>query len=221
MSDFTVQGASVTLPNFNPSTAGDGPVAITKRGEVLTVPWYQAWVDKERGYIASNAAKQTALATGGTSYSDTAPAFILDVATGTTMIPLQIRLRQGGTVAGGVITVLITADVIARYSSGGTAITARNMKMGPTAAARRTSAVTVYGTSPTAAAVNTHISLLGAIITHDVATTPNTPQTFLEWPAIGEVVPHLVGPASLVIYAFAATTQASWFFSFKWIEVDS
>ena len=221
MGDFTVQGASVSLPSFNPSGAGDGPVAVTKRGEVLTIPYYQEWIDKERGYIASNAAKQTALATGGVSYSDTAPAFILDVAAGTTMIPLSFRLRQGGTVAGGVITALITADVIARYSSGGTAITPRNMKIGPTAPTRRASAVTVYGTSPTAAAVNTHISLYGAIVTIDVATTPNTPQTIVTWPGVGEPVPNLVGPASIVIYTFAATTQPSWFFQFSWIEVDS
>ena len=112
MSDFTVQGPSATLPSFNPGSAGDGPVAITKRGEVLTIPYAQAWADKERLYQAANATLNTALAAGGTSYVATTPAFLLDVAAGTTMIPLSIRLRQGGTVAGGVITVLITADVM-------------------------------------------------------------------------------------------------------------
>lgn len=225
MSDFSVQGASVSLPSFNPGAASDGPVAVSRRGETLVIPAAQGWVNKERVYIASNAAKQTALATGGTSYSDTAPAFILDVAAGTTMIPLSIGLRQGGTVAGGVITVIVTADIGNRYSSGGTAITARNLKIGGGVAAgnRRASGVTVYGTSPTASAVNTHISLQSTILTPDVGagTLVNSPNAVFEWPKLGEVAPELIGPASLVIYTYAGTTQPSWYFNFKWLEIDS
>lgn len=221
MSQWYALGASKTLPNLVPGA--DGPADLSHRGEQLVIPWYQQWVHNGKVFLASNAAKQTALASGGTSYSDTAPAFLLDVPAGTTLIPLHIRLRQGGTVAGGVITVLVTADVIVRYSSGGTAITPRNMKI--STASQPSSACSLYGstTSLVAAAVNTHITLAGAILTHDVATAPNSPQNNFDYSPIanGEPAPHLVGPASLLIYTFGATTQPSWFFAFKWIEVDS
>lgn len=220
MATWNVLGSSASFPALNPGSAD--LASISKWGSVLTVAEYQHAVDKERVYIASNATRQTALATGGTSFSDTAPAFILDVAAGTTMVPIRFTLRQGGTVAGAQINAFITADVIARYSSGGTAITARNMKMGPTATARRASAVTVYGTSPTAAAVNTAITLWAGLLAQDVSTLTNAEANRqIKWPEVGEVVPHLVGPASIVIYSWAGTTQPSWFFTFQWVELDS
>lgn len=225
MGDFTVQGPSVTLPDFNPSGAGDGPVAVSKRGETLAVPWYQEWVNKGRVYQAGNPTVGTAVALTGTGYVATTPAFLLTVPAGTVVIPLHIRLFQGGTVAGGVITVIVAADTINRYSSGGTAITPVNMKIGGSGAATtgvgaRASVCSFY-TGATAAAVTTHIQLAAAIITHDVGTTPFTMQTRFEWAPIanGEPAPQLVGPASLLVHSFAATTAPSWHYSFKWIEL--
>lgn len=225
MGDFSVQGSSLALPSFNPSGANDGPAAVSRRGEQITIPYQEAWSNKEHAYMISNVTRNTALAMGGTSFSDTAPALLMDVAAGTTVKNFHLRLRQGGTVAGGVITVILTTDVIARYSSGGTAITVRNMKQGGGVAVgnRRASGVTVYGTTPTAAAVNTAITLYATILTQDVGagTLVNSPNASFDYPSWGEIVPELVGPASIVLYTFAGTTQPSWFFHADWLEVDS
>ena len=68
------------------------------QGQVVSDRYDQAILDG-RAFMVSNAARETALAVGGTSFSDTAPAFILDVPSGTGIVPLEIDLRQGGTVA--------------------------------------------------------------------------------------------------------------------------
>src|SRR3972149_2079055 len=224
MAVWDVQGAGVTLPSLN--AGADGPAALSRRGEQLTVPWYQEWVNKGRVYQASTPTVGTAVALSGTGYVATTPALLLTVPAGTTAVPLLVRLRQGGTVAGGVITGLIAADTINRYSSGGTAHTIINLKIGGAGAptngtGARVSACSFYS-GATAAGVTTHIQLYGAIITHDVATTPNAFQNVVpDWPLPGEPAPLLVGPASLLVHSFAATTAPSWHYAVRWIELDS
>ena len=225
MAQWTSQGSSVALPSLSPGA--DGPASLSVRGEPLVTPWYQEWVNKGRVYGASNPTVGTAVALSGTSYVATTPALLLTVPVGTIVVPLHVRLFQGGTVAGGVITVIIAADTINRYSSGGTAHTPVNMRIGGAGAATngttpRASVCSFYS-GATAAGVTTHIELAAAIITHDVATTPFTPQTRFEWSPVanGEPAPMLVGPASLLVHSFAATTAPSWFYKVAWIELDA
>ena len=56
-------------------------------GDLVSQDMYQQMVWDGRCFMASNAARETALAVGGTSFSDTAPAFLLDVPSGTTAVP--------------------------------------------------------------------------------------------------------------------------------------
>ena len=224
MAVWTANGSSVALPSLN--AGADGPASLSVRGEQLNIPWYQEWVNKGRVYGASNPTVGTAVALSGTAYVATTPALLLTVPVGVIVVPLHVRLFQGGTVAGGVITVIIAADTINRYSSGGTAHTIINMRVGGPGAATngttpRVSQCSFYS-GATAAGVTTHVQLAAAIITHDVATTPFTPQTRFEWSPIanGEPSPMLVGPASLLVHSFAATTAPSWHYSVKWLELD-
>src|SRR3990167_7787523 len=62
MAVWDVQGAGVTLPSLN--AGADGPAAVSRRGEQLTVPWYQEWVNKGRVYQASNP-----FSSGGTAHT--------------------------------------------------------------------------------------------------------------------------------------------------------
>ena len=55
------------------------------QGQVVSDRYDQAIFDG-RAFMVSNAARETALAVGGTSFSDTAPAFILDVPSGTGIV---------------------------------------------------------------------------------------------------------------------------------------
>lgn len=193
------------------------------RGSLLTHDERQSFIEEGKGYCLVNPAKQTALAMGGVSYSDTAPALLVDVPSGHKMLPLFLRLRQGGTVAGGVITVILTVDNIVRYTSGGTGITPLPLRTNVAAAS--SNMVAYYGTAAgaiTAIAVSRNQLVAAAIITHDVATTPNSPQTRFNFPdGPDDEWPVLVGPASFVMYGYAATTQPSWFFNFSWLELTS
>lgn len=211
-----------TLPGVPEGQAGYA--RLNRRSELVTAPIPFQWVQDGRVFQITNPAKQTALAMGGTSYSDTAPALVLDVASGTTMVPLYARFAQGGTVAGAVATLLITADTVARFTSGGTALTPRNLRSdGPVS----TAVTSYYGTTATAitaAAVTTNWLLAGGLISPDVTPSvdvafPGDFQNASMWVPV--VAPHLVGPASLVVYLFAGTTQGSWFFNVTWAEIPS
>lgn len=195
-----------------------GKLRLNPRGELVTPDWYQQLVGDGRVFFASNAARETAEAIGTVdTFSDTDPALLLDVPTGTTAIPLEIILNQGGTVAGGAITVLITLSDKVRFASDGAAITPKNMRFD----APRSSSCTFYsGSTDIVAAANAEdLSLYSTILDQDVATIPGGEGTRVHWTARKFIAPYLVGPASLVIYAVAATTQPSFFYSIKWAEM--
>jgi len=196
-----------------------GKIRLNRRGEVVTADMAQQWVFDGRVYVASNAARETAEAIGtATTWSDTDPALLLDVPSGATAIPLEIIMSQGGTVAGGAITVHITLSDKIRYSSGGVAITRQNMRFDEP----RSSQCPFYsGSTDIVAAANADdITLFATMLDQDVATDPNLNEAIL-WTIKRFIAPVLVGPASLVIYALAATTQPSFFYSIKWAEFDS
>ena len=181
------------------------------QGLVVSDRYDQAILDG-RAFMVSNAARETALAVGGTSFSDTAPAFILDVPSGTGVVPLEIDLRQGGTVAGGMITVLATLSDKVRRASSGTSHTPQNMRFDEP----QTSGCSFY-TGPTANTNDDDISLFSGLYEHNLDGALTTSHVL--WSARHSYAPYLVGPASLVVYTFAGSTQPSWFFTFKWAEV--
>ncbi len=217
---FDTQVKQSSYDSFPDSTAG--MARTNRRGELVVSSLRDQLVLDGRMFQISNAAKQTALAAGGTSYSDTAPAFSADIPTGTTCLPFEFSLRQGGTVAGGVITVIITYDVANRYTSGGTAITSRNMRQ-TGATSPVTSGLTWYGstTSLLLGALTQHNTIWSGILPMDVATSPNSPQMKVELTRENFPLPVLVGPACIAIYTFAGTTQPSWFFRFAWAEIPT
>jgi len=187
------------------------------QGLVVSDRYDQAILDG-RAFMVSNAARETALAVGGTSFSDTAPAFVLDVPSGTGVVPLEIDLRQGGTVAGGAITVLATLSDKVRRASGGTAHTPRNMRFTVSGSdSNLASSGCSFYTGPTTNANSIDVSLFSGIYEHNLDGAVTASQVF--WSARHSYAPYLVGPASLVVYTFAGTTQPSWFFTFKWAEV--
>lgn len=191
---------------------------LNRRGEQVSPDFYQQLVQDGRVFLASNAARETAIAGGGTSFGDTAPAFLLDVPTGYTAIPLEIHLAQGGTVAGGIITVLVTLSDKVRYASGGAAITPQNMRFDEPYA----SACSFYdcGTDIVANANTDDITLWAAMLDQDVSTKPEA-SINVNWSARFNLAPLLVGPASLVIYAFAGSTEPSLFYNIIWAEIPT
>jgi len=195
-----------------------GRIRLNRRGELVTVDLYDQLVSDGRVFIGSNVARETAAAMGTASatFDDTDPALLLDVPTGTTAIPLEIIMNQAGTVAGGNTMVLITLSDKLRYTSGGVAIPRQNMRFDEP----RTSNCPFYeGTTDIVAIANTDdITLWGNMLVHDV---DGLYGSNVDWSARKFLAPRLVGPASMVIYAYAASTQPSYLFSIKWAELDT
>ena len=210
----SVRQESYSLDN----DSSQGLVRLNRRGELVSPNWETQLVLDGRVFVVSNAANETAAACGTASatYADTDPAILLDVPNGTTAIPLEILLNQGGTVAGGVICTLVCLDDKIRYSSGGVKITPQNMRYDEP----RASTCPFYvGTTDIVSAAATDDTLLyGCFLDQDVGTIPNTDGTRLNWSSRLYIPPVLIGPASLVIYAYCATTQPSFWFTIKWAE---
>src|SRR3990167_887572 len=74
---------------------------LNKRAELVFADLYMQLVQDGRVFCTPNPTIETAVAMGGTSFADTTPAILIDIPSGTTMIPLEVRMDQGGTVAGG------------------------------------------------------------------------------------------------------------------------
>ena len=110
------------------------------------------------------------------------------------------------------ITVLATLSDKVRRASSGTSHTPQNMRFDEP----QTSGCSFY-TGATAATNDDDISLFSGIYAHDLDGALTTSHVL--WSARYSYAPYLVGPASLVIYTFAGTTQPSWFFTIKWAEV--
>ncbi len=209
-----------------PPAAADGSQwwpRLNRRAEIIVPDWQIQMAIEGRVFEVSNPVKGTAVAMGGTSYSDTAPAFLIDVPAATTMIPLVVNFRQAGTVAGGVITVNITVDSKLRFSAGGTAQTIRNNRTD----APLSSNCSAYsgGGAITALALGIHRTIWSSFLSPDVSPTADIEfpgfSNCVDWTAHKYLPPVLVGPASLVIYAWAAATQPSWFYTIQWLEMVS
>ena len=183
-----------------------------RRGELVVPEHVFQMVSEGRAFCAANPTVGTAVAAGGLSFSATAPAFSVDVPAGTVLIPLAISLAQAGTVAGGPITVAMVIDQAIRYSSSGAAITSKPMRSDAPVAQN----CTWYSNATVAAAV-TPITFWSALINQSVTTTANSTQS-VYLTRYNSALPVLVGPASLIIYTYAATTQPSWLFNFTWAE---
>ncbi len=194
-----------------------GRIRLNRRGELVGIDQYQQWVADGRVFVASPAARETAEAIGTVdTFSDTDPALLLDIPSGTTAIPLEIIMNQGGTVAGGNITLLITLSDKIRYSSGGVAITPKNMRFDTP----RSSSCRFYsGSTDIVANANAEdLTLFAQNLLHDIDTLEGGN---VQWTARKFIAPVLIGPAAIPIYAEAATTQPSFFYVVKWAEFDT
>lgn len=165
-------------------------------------------------FYASDSAQNTAV-TGQTSFANTTPTFLLNVPSGTTAIPLHVKLQQSGTVAGGTIYVFMEIDDIAAYSSGGTAETILCARTdNPLSANSNFTNATLY--SGATATAGYGVSLAHDVIVPDVTplSSENLRPPWIWTPAAG--LDFLVGPASWKVFTYAGTTGPTWWWSIKW-----
>ena len=183
------------------------PVAVTSSG--ITIPTMDfLWKASFEGKVfIGGDADQNDMVTAQTSFANTTPTFCLDVPTGTTAIPLFVNLSQSGTVAGGDINVLIEIDKVKRFSSG-TAETSFNTM--PFAAQ-----CGIYSTVTAVAGYG--MTVFRATLAPDVSPAEGAVQGPFWRP---DFPIALKGPASLLIYTYAASTAPTWLWNIGWVELS-
>lgn len=154
--------------------------------------------------------------TGTTTLANTTPTWLLDVPSGATCVPLLASIQQAGTVAGGAITVIMEVDNADRYTSGGTALTALNARLGGAALTDVDSALAMYSriSSAITATDAYGVQIWSALVGADVSPAEGVTNELVWTPPTG-APEFLVGPAAWLIYTNAATTGPTWNFSFK------
>ena len=162
--------------------------------------------------------------TGQTSLATTTPTFLLQVPSGTTAIPLGCNLFQTGTIAGGLITVLMEIDNADRYASGGTSETVfPGRTLGPSGATTApTSSCVLYSgaTATDAYGVRIDAAKFVAEVTPGLTETSSGQTGAYVWTPSGGYT-FLVGPSAWLVYTFAATTGPTWYWNVKWAEVET
>lgn len=187
---------------------------ITKGNDVATLLAIEG-----QTFYASDA-DQNDVVTAVTSFAATTPTFLLQVPSGTTVIPLGVRLAQTGTVAGAAIDIIMEIDNADRYSAGGTSETILPARtLGPSgssgSSAASSSACTLYS-NPTAAA-GYGVRIDGITIGQDVSSAEGAINSYIWTPSGG--YDFIVGPGAWLIYTYAGTTAPTWFWTIKWGEV--
>lgn len=172
------------------------------------------WLSRMGYVFYASDADQNDLVTGQTSFANTTPTFLLNVPSGTTAIPLLVRLGQTGTVAGGVISTIVEFDDIAAYDSGGTAETILCARTdNPLASNANFTNATLY--SGATATAGYGVRVYGRTIAQD--TDPSSTENVLEviWTPIAGL-DFLVGPASMKVFTYASATGPTWWWTIKW-----
>ena len=181
-----------------------GVLAKFQQSDLLT------WLAAEGRIFYASDADQNDLVTGQTSFANTTPTFLLSVPSGTTAVPLGVRLFQTGTVAGGAVDVIMEIDDAARYSSGGTSETVLCART----TGGQTNLSTLY--SGATASSGYGVRIFGATLGQDVSPAEGAVNEILWTPSAG--LDFLVGPASFLVYTYAGTTGPTWWWSIKFAE---
>jgi len=220
MADFEVKQDSY------PASPDAAQVAVraSRRNEAISPDYFQQWVAEGRVFIASQAAIETARDIGALIYASTEPAIAVDVPTGTTMIPLEIEIQQGGTVANATVayhTALFTLDDKVRITSG-TAVTPRNLRISATEP--RTSKCTIKihdesGTDLLCAANAEDNTFYGGLVHSDLDGLGGAQ---CRWSCKKFIPGVLKGPAALCCYLYGGTSaRPEAFWHLIWAEFDT
>lgn len=190
------------------------PVRLNPRGELVVPDWMTQLALDGRVYNFSTPVQETALNLNTTARGtdNVNPAVLIDIPTGTTIIPLEIIMQIiAGTAED--VTVTINTDDGTRFSTGGTTRTPVNMRKDDP----NTSSTTVY-TEPTATANTDDDTIWAKLVDGAQIATPTTDQPTVFWSAKYYTPPILIGPAALLIFVTSATDDHTWQFSIKWAE---
>jgi hypothetical protein len=199
---------------------GTTAVRLNPRGELVSPDWYTQLVLDGRVYNVSNEVQETGALlgeAGGPGTNNVAPSMLLDVPSGTTVIPLSLAMMPQDSVgtSGDWLTIRMnTESTKTHYSSGGNQITPKNMRKDDP----NTSACSFYeaGTAIVALA-----NVDDDTIWHTSYDTSTRDNERLAWSAREDIPPVLIGPASLMVFVETNNVDEGVFFSFKYAEFST
>jgi len=198
-----------------------GKIRLNPRGEIVVPDFFTQLVLDGRVFNASNAVQETdeTIVETGRGTANINPSLLLDVPTGTTVIPLEVIVDFGNTPGTSVDMVFtINTDDAVRYSSGGGAITPINMRKDDP---RSSACLFKSASTQIVASSNTDDDTIYCSML-EVEATPRTTNAGLPlffWSSRLYTPPVLIGPASFLVFLTADTTndqELNW--SVKWAE---
>lgn len=181
--------------------------------------------DRKAGYVPTRSGRRYCVThqtiatavTGQTSFDATTPTFLIyqTSAEGIRQLCLSgLELCQAGTVAGGIIHVVIALDTTNRFSAGGTAVTPQNALVDSSNAQYANAAGFSFKYNATASAAGSGTRYIKH---YTVAPNSSAPVPF----ALDTEDSIQIGKTgSILVYTYAATTGPTWHFNFEVNEED-
>jgi len=219
MTLFTTYRVQDSLPALTTDGAAGNP-RINNRAELVVPDYFTQMAVDGVVYNVSQAVQETA-----ELFSETArgtdninPSLLMDVPTGTTVIPLEIQITPESTGTAADYDISICTDDGIRFSSGGATRTPINMRKDDP----NTSAVTVYsGATQIVAIANVDDDTIWyeRFDSTELA-TPSQKHEFY-WTARVSVPPILVGPAALLVFVITGNVDHLFFWNMRFAEFST
>ena len=189
-------------------------VRMNPRGEIIVPDWVTQLVMDGRVYNISSAVQEAGDLLGETSpgTNNVNPSILVDVPSGTTIIPLELTIMPEGTGTTGDWPIIrMNTDDGTHYSSGGASITPVNARKDDP----NTSSCSAYhgGTQIVASANTDDNTIWYASV--DTSIRVNQPNY---WSARTHVTECLIGPASLLVFVQVSNVDEEVLWSLKWAE---
>jgi hypothetical protein len=192
-------------------------VRANPRGEIVVPDWATQLALDGRVYNISTSVQETGDLMGetGPGSNNVNPSILVDVPSGTTIIPLELGLTPEGTgTSGDWPVVRMSTDDATRYSSGGATITPLNMRKDDP----NTSSCSAYhGGTQIVASANTDDDTIWHA-SYDNSARANEP---LRWSIKNSVPPVLIGPAALLVFITVNNVDEEIHWTLKWAEFST
>ena len=202
------------------SEGGAVAVRANPRGEVVVPDWYTQLALDGRVYNISTSVQETGdlLGETGPGTNNVNPSILVDVPTGTTIIPIELTVMAEGTGTSGDWAVIrMSTDDTTRYSSGGASITPINMRKDDP---NSSSCSAYHGGPAIVATANTDDDSIW-FSSYAQGAFGDAGNKSMRWSARDGVPPILIGPAALLVYVDVNNDDEEVLWSLKWAEFST
>jgi hypothetical protein len=212
-----IRGVATTTPTRKTSDDQLLAARLMRDGSLVTVDWKQALVAEGRAFSLQLGTEDAPI-NSTTSIDDQLVWAVVDVESGTTVIPYFCQAVVGTWTSSTLVNFMMEIDnAAARYSSGGTAYTPLNLRTSNFISSTSTAYV---GTDVTTSAKTSG----GSLELYRESIEVNVGDAADSWPIFEykpSVCPVIVGPGSWLFHFGAASADVTAYGVMQWFEVPS